>query len=83
MIDCLVLDSPFQSLFDVVRRIMKFETDLPKGLCLIASFILSKDINRKLNLKIFGIDYLESYRKLTKHIPTLFFYSQNDNVVPK
>lgn len=56
---------------------------MPKSLCYLASYVLSHQINKKLSLQVFGIDYLESYRKVSKYVPTLFFYSHNDTIVPK
>lgn len=57
-VDSLVLDSPFHNLLDVIQRIIKTETELPKGLCIIASYILSQEIHKKLSVEVFGIDYL-------------------------
>lgn len=84
-INSLILDSPFHNLLSVIQRVIKTETEMPKSLCVLASYILSQHINSKLSLdvEVFGIDYLEIYSRISKLIPTLLFYSQNDKIVPK
>lgn len=34
-------------------------------------------------MELFGIDYLEIYKRVGKLVPTLFFYSLNDAIAPK
>ena len=41
IIDSLVLDCPFRKLSDVIKRVMRSETSLPRGLVGVAFYFLS------------------------------------------
>lgn len=83
LVTSLVLDSPFRRLSNVIKRVMKNETSLPRGLVGVAFYFLSESINEKLKFQLFDLDYLEIYQRVSKTLPTLFFYSQTDFIVPK
>ena len=47
------------------------------------SYFIRKEIEDKLKFALFNEDYLNLFKKISKHLSVMFICSSNDLVVPK
>jgi pimeloyl-ACP methyl ester carboxylesterase len=83
IVDKLVLDSPFRSLEEVVRRVIDRETSLPHPLVSLLLYFLKREIEGRLGLPLFAEDYMAHFRKIPRTVSLLLICSENDSIVPK
>jgi hypothetical protein len=83
IVDKLVLDSPFRSLEEVIRRVVTKETNLPQPLVSLILYFLKKEIEGRLNIPLFSEDYMQHFKKIPKSISIMLICSENDTIVPK
>jgi hypothetical protein len=83
IVDKLVLDSPFRSLEEVIRRVIHKETNLPQPLVSVILYFLKKEVEARLNMPLFSEDYMQYYKKIPKNMSIMLICSDNDSIVPK